>query len=823
MAIDILRRVWPEWEIEALLGKGSYGEVYRAVRRDHNVESYAAIKVISISSDTPDIGALRAEGVSEDAIRAYLRDMADDFISEIRVMDSMKGIQNIVSVEDYRVVERQDGGLYILIRMELLTPFTAYIADREISEDEVVRLGYDICTALEICGTQNIIHRDIKPENIFVNDYGYYKLGDFGIARKMENMAGEMSHKGTFNYMAPEVVNSSSYDQRVDTYSLGLVLYRLLNNNRLPFVEGERMTASGRRTAVERRICGEELPPPCNASPALASVILRACAFYPEARFRTATEMKVALVNALNGEPVYPAAVGYEATESMTSGTVSVRGNGFAPPEPELSEAVKPSATHRKKKKTKLIAVLIAVLLLAAAAVIFVPKLFGGSSEPEEESYSNAEKNEIEDIIDDAEELAAEDDYAGAVALISDGLRDYPDSSRLADKLKEYTAKLGEQKADGTVAEADKLAAEGDYAGALKLIDAAVSEYGENEKLTKARAGYEEGYEAYVNEELSKLLKANDISGAKALLAEAQLLLPDNEEIKKRAEELDKNNTVYLDNVEAVNGGFTWNEGEAGDIFGHSYDNATNYTILHASNDRHHKDYSAEYNINKKYGSLSFNVSPYTHFHEEGEAYIQVYVNNELAYTTPKITQKTQPFKVNVDIRSGSYLKIVASVDGCIILSDAMLSGSSQSGEKKESTTTPLSLLSFFNGSIPWDNEYPVNTLGGDYTKSKNYSVLRSDYHSSYEYSAEFYVNDKYKSFTMNVAPSADCKDGTVTHVYIYVDDVLAYSSPSVTRKTEMFKIDTIDLSGADYMKIVVSLEGSYSSVILSDAILKNK
>ena len=82
---------------------------------------------------------------------------------------------------------------------------------------------------------RNIIHRDIKPENIFVNDFGDFKLGDFGIARKMENVTGGLSQKGTFNYMAPEVAGNGRYDSRADIYSLGIVLYRLLNQEPAAF------------------------------------------------------------------------------------------------------------------------------------------------------------------------------------------------------------------------------------------------------------------------------------------------------------------------------------------------------------------------------------------------------------------------------------------------------------------------------------------------------------------------------------------------------------------------------------------------------------
>ncbi len=301
MVKEKIAQIWPEWEIEHQLGKGSYGEVYQAIRRD-GINDRAAIKVISIPSDSSELDSLRSEGASINDAKTFFRGIVNDFMNEIRLMNSLKGMQNIVSVEDYKVIERtEEIGWDIYIRMELLTPFNTYIREKQLTEKDVIQLGIHICTALEICSQRNIIHRDIKPENIFINNFGYYKLGDFGIARNLENTTGGMSQKGTLNYMAPEVANSSEYDARVDIYSLGIVLYRLLNQNRLPFIESEQQqfNPNERKLAMERRIRGEQFAPPCSASDFTAAIILKACAFNPNERFVNATEMKNALSRAL--------------------------------------------------------------------------------------------------------------------------------------------------------------------------------------------------------------------------------------------------------------------------------------------------------------------------------------------------------------------------------------------------------------------------------------------------------------------------------------------------------------------------------------------
>ena len=156
----------------------------------------------------------------------------------------------------------------------LIIPLNAFIGNDVLPEAAVIRLGMDICSALEICAMKKVIHRDIKPENIFVNEFGDYKLGDFGVARKLENVTGALSQKGTYNYMAPEIEKGSSYDETVDIYSLGLVLYRFLNRRLLPFLTPEtNMNPNERVAAARKRLDGAALPPPCDASPEMVILL----------------------------------------------------------------------------------------------------------------------------------------------------------------------------------------------------------------------------------------------------------------------------------------------------------------------------------------------------------------------------------------------------------------------------------------------------------------------------------------------------------------------------------------------------------------------
>lgn len=215
---------------------------------------------------------------------------------------SLKGNSNIVSYEDHMVIPREEEvGWDILIRMELLTPLQAAAAENPLTERDVARLGMDMCRALAVCRSRGIIHRDIKPENIFISRDGNYKLGDFGVARVAEKTVSAMSRKGTYSYMAPEVYKSEKYGFGADIYSLGIVLYRYLNNNRLPFLPPypAPIHYSDRESALARRMGGEEIPMPEKGGEELKRAVLKACAYHVEDRYDSAEGFLEELESAL--------------------------------------------------------------------------------------------------------------------------------------------------------------------------------------------------------------------------------------------------------------------------------------------------------------------------------------------------------------------------------------------------------------------------------------------------------------------------------------------------------------------------------------------
>ncbi len=289
-----------EWRIKRFIGAGSYGRVFKIERRDEFDTVYTgALKAVTIPSSQGELDEILADGMDMNGASTYFRDYVKELNREIALMSKLKGHSNIVSYEDHKMFPHEDGvGWDILIRMELLTPITSYLKENHtFTRREVIQLGMDLCKALEICQRYNIIHRDIKPANIFISETEDFKLGDFGVARIASASTGASTRAGTVNYMAPEVFRGEKYTSNVDIYSLGLVMYQLLNNNRMPLYPPypQPITLSSRERAQAQRLSGAALPPPANAEGRLAEIVLKACAPDPAQRYDSPTVMRQAL------------------------------------------------------------------------------------------------------------------------------------------------------------------------------------------------------------------------------------------------------------------------------------------------------------------------------------------------------------------------------------------------------------------------------------------------------------------------------------------------------------------------------------------------
>ncbi len=387
-----LKTFWPQWHVVKRLGGGSFGDVFEICRDNYGVRMYSALKVLQISdSDQRTSYTLSLEdarlyntGGSTGSFDSH--DIPEVFMNEIQIMEALRGAPNIVAIDDF-YFRRSSGTSSLYVRMELLTRFEDVLADRQRRGEqftiaEVLKIGKDICTALMFCEQRGIIHRDIKPANLFVDNFGSYKVGDFGASKQMETIhpTHMMTGIGTISYMAPEIFAGRGYNNNVDIYALGMVLYQLLNNGRTPFLPTNGpYTMQDVDIANYKRLRGEKLPPltgiwVCGEtiSTRLDGVIRKACDPDSHRRYRTAKEF----FDALSGQ-----------------GTAEPDGKVYVQKEPLTQQEEGPVLK-------KIVIACSAIVLVAALIIIIGLNIKPGNKEPMQtastgnENSANAENDE---------------------------------------------------------------------------------------------------------------------------------------------------------------------------------------------------------------------------------------------------------------------------------------------------------------------------------------------------------------------------------------------------------------------------------------------
>lgn len=280
-----------------LLGSGASANVYEAIRKGKNAKKFA-IKVIGFGSKRVDSNAFRRFVEIQRELGYSMNNIVKIYDSlELRVY--IKGENEVERVEEINPFddEKKEGNFLHLqfILMEKSSPvLITHRLDHKLipsrlqdfDEKEIMKLAYDIGSAIDRAHKNNLIHRDIKLENIFYDvKEQRYKLGDFGIARTTDDgMASTVAF--TKGYGAPEVVGTldDKYDYTADIYSFGMMLYVLLNEMRFP-------ESNSYHPTLYQYIQGYVPPGPVNGSDELVRMVLKMLSFHPDDRYQSMEEI----------------------------------------------------------------------------------------------------------------------------------------------------------------------------------------------------------------------------------------------------------------------------------------------------------------------------------------------------------------------------------------------------------------------------------------------------------------------------------------------------------------------------------------------------
>ncbi len=279
--------------VESLIASGGMARVYRG--RDSVLGRTVAIKVLAppLDSDPEFVARFRREARAAAGLNH----------------------PGVVAVFD----TGSDGDVHYIVMEHVEGHTLAEIIRRDapIPPERAAEIGMAVCDALSAAHEEGLVHRDVKPANVMVTPSGAIKVMDFGIARAATDTLTRTGRMlGTAAYLSPEQARGRPADARSDLYSLGCVLYEMLTGK--PPFGGESPVA------VASRHVSEDPEPPTGLNPeipaALESVVLKALAKDPAARYQSARAMGGNLAGIVQGG-LHAAAAGRDpATEPIPHG-----------------------------------------------------------------------------------------------------------------------------------------------------------------------------------------------------------------------------------------------------------------------------------------------------------------------------------------------------------------------------------------------------------------------------------------------------------------------------------------------------------------------
>lgn len=285
---------------------------YPAMREDS--EERYIVKTISIPASQVQLDALLLTGAypNAEAAREYFKELAKGIRSEIEILDRLAARRGFLPFLDSQIVPMERGvGYEIYLLNYYKRTLERHLKKEPLTHLSAVNLGIDLCAALALCREEGYLYVDLKPSNIFIDTKRQaYHLGDLGFVALDSLKYASLPDRYRSDYTSPEVSDAmSTLNDTMDTYALGLVLYQIYNNGALPF-----STPEEKEQLMAQLSAGEPLPPPCYADYELSEIICQACAYAPENRYQTPTELAQALIgymkrNGVNDVPIGPPAM----------------------------------------------------------------------------------------------------------------------------------------------------------------------------------------------------------------------------------------------------------------------------------------------------------------------------------------------------------------------------------------------------------------------------------------------------------------------------------------------------------------------------------
>lgn len=270
-----MESVFDNWTVTGTIREDVTGDLYKLANESGQE---AMMKVISIPATREEYQEA-SRGRSQDQVIDYYKSIVEKMLEELVAVTKAPERSNIVKYQDCKVIAREDRfGWNIYVRMEKLTPYEDWIADKELTTRQIVNMGIELANALDHCKRLKVTHRGVCPSSLYVTRTGMLKLGGFGVPKDADRLVAGIEVAQPGPYLAPEILSGSIGDITADIYSVGVFLYALCNGNIMP---------------------GHPLEAPAYVPGAVVDIILKALSPNPRERYQSASGMKYDLMDCL--------------------------------------------------------------------------------------------------------------------------------------------------------------------------------------------------------------------------------------------------------------------------------------------------------------------------------------------------------------------------------------------------------------------------------------------------------------------------------------------------------------------------------------------
>lgn len=258
---------------------------YPAIKE--NSEKKYIVKVISIPPSQKQMDALLLAGAYRDAEGAmeYYKRTAEDILQEARFLKDISRLDGFLAYEDWQLepITRHRLGYEVYLLGTYKRSFEKYVRRNPVTHREAMALAMDLCNALAVCRQAGYIYVDLKPGNIFISENKEYRIGDLGFIGLNTLKYTALPEKYHSSYSPPELSDPmESVNLSVDTYALGMILYQLYNEGKLPELSDAE---------------DGQVPAPVNADYELSEIILKAIHPKADGRWLDPGDMGQAIVS----------------------------------------------------------------------------------------------------------------------------------------------------------------------------------------------------------------------------------------------------------------------------------------------------------------------------------------------------------------------------------------------------------------------------------------------------------------------------------------------------------------------------------------------